>query len=89
MVNDNVRYGGEEIPVDLVLSDFAEKVGFKIKIGLYLLVKEIAVNKWENTVVLNSENVSISGRNNMPYNEHIKNLMINCLSLSKNSQIIG
>jgi len=31
MVNDNVRYGGEEIPVDLVLSDFAEKVGFKIK----------------------------------------------------------
>ena len=31
MVNDNVRYGGEEIPVDLVLSDFAENVGFKIK----------------------------------------------------------
>lgn len=31
MVNDNVRYGGEEIPVDLVLSDFAEKIGFKVK----------------------------------------------------------
>ncbi len=31
MVNDNVRYGGEEIPVDLILSDFAEKIGFKIK----------------------------------------------------------
>ncbi len=31
MVNDNVRYGGEEIPVDLILSDFAAKVGFKIK----------------------------------------------------------
>ncbi len=30
MVNDNVRYGGEEIPVDLILSDFAAKVGFKI-----------------------------------------------------------
>jgi len=30
MVNDNVRYGGEEIPVDLILSDFAFKVGFKI-----------------------------------------------------------
>jgi DNA modification methylase len=30
MVNDNVRYGGEEIPVDLVLSDFASEVGFKI-----------------------------------------------------------
>ncbi|MEW6196288.1 MAG: DNA methyltransferase [Bacteroidota bacterium] len=31
MVNDNVRYGGEEIPVDLVLSDFAERIGFRIK----------------------------------------------------------
>ncbi len=31
MVNDNVRYGGEEIPVDLILSEFAEKFDFKIK----------------------------------------------------------
>jgi DNA modification methylase len=31
MVNDNVRYGGEEIPVDLLLSDFAEKIGFNIR----------------------------------------------------------
>lgn len=30
MVNDNVRYGGEEIPVDLILSGFAEKFGFKV-----------------------------------------------------------
>lgn len=30
MVNDNVRYGGEEIPVDLILSDFAESFGFNI-----------------------------------------------------------
>jgi len=30
MVNDNVRYGGEEIPVDLILSDFAANIGFKI-----------------------------------------------------------
>ena len=29
MVNDNVRYHGEEIPVDLVLSDFAEQAGFR------------------------------------------------------------
>lgn len=29
MVNDNVRYHGEEIPVDLVLSDFAEQLGFQ------------------------------------------------------------
>lgn len=31
MVNDNVRYGGEEIPVDLILSEFAENFGFNIK----------------------------------------------------------
>ncbi len=27
MVNDNVRYAGEEIPVDIILSDMAEKFG--------------------------------------------------------------
>jgi hypothetical protein len=31
MINDNVRYGGEEIPVDLILSDFAECFNFSIK----------------------------------------------------------
>lgn len=31
MVNDNVRYGGATIPVDLILSDIAEKVGFDVK----------------------------------------------------------
>ena len=31
MVNDNVQYHGEEIPVDLVLSDFAEQSGFICK----------------------------------------------------------
>ena len=29
MVNDNVRYHGQEIPVDLILSDFAEQSGFQ------------------------------------------------------------
>ena len=29
MVNDNVQYHGEEIPVDMVLSDFAEQSGFR------------------------------------------------------------
>ena len=29
MVNDNVQYHGEEVPVDLVLSDFAEQSGFR------------------------------------------------------------
>ena len=28
MVNDNVQYHGEEIPVDLILSDYAEQSGF-------------------------------------------------------------
>ena len=28
MVNDNVRYHGEEVPVDLILSEFAEQLGF-------------------------------------------------------------
>lgn len=31
MVNDNVRYGGEEIPVDLILSEFAEEFGFSVE----------------------------------------------------------
>jgi len=31
MVNDNVRYAGEEIPVDLILSDFAESFGIQTK----------------------------------------------------------
>lgn len=30
MVNDNVRYAGETIPVDLILSEFAESAGFNI-----------------------------------------------------------
>ena len=29
MVNDNVRYAGVSIPVDLILTDIAEKIGFK------------------------------------------------------------
>ncbi len=29
MVNDNVRYHGIEIPVDLILTDFAEQSGFR------------------------------------------------------------
>ena len=31
MVNDNVRYGGEEIPVDLILAEFAEQFGWHIE----------------------------------------------------------
>ena len=31
MVNDNVQYGGEELPVDLILSDIAWQCGFRTK----------------------------------------------------------
>ncbi|MBI5244707.1 MAG: site-specific DNA-methyltransferase [Elusimicrobia bacterium] len=31
MVNDNVRYAGEEVPVDLILSDFAEQFNLRVK----------------------------------------------------------
>ena len=31
MVNDNVRYAGASIPVDLILSDIAESVGFNVE----------------------------------------------------------
>lgn len=31
MVNDNVRYAGANIPVDLILSDFAQSAGFVVK----------------------------------------------------------
>ncbi|MCB0396842.1 MAG: hypothetical protein KDD36_09325 [Flavobacteriales bacterium] len=30
MVNDNVRYGGQEVPVDIILSRFAESFGMKV-----------------------------------------------------------
>ncbi len=32
MVNDNVRYHGEEIPVDIILSDLAEQAGFRCRV---------------------------------------------------------
>lgn len=31
MVNDNVRYGGEEIPADLILSELAQSFGFSVE----------------------------------------------------------
>ena len=31
MVNDNVQYHGEEVPVDLILSDLAEQYGFRTR----------------------------------------------------------
>jgi DNA modification methylase len=31
MINDNVQYQGEEIPVDLILSDFAQRAGLQVE----------------------------------------------------------
>jgi hypothetical protein len=31
MVNDNVRYAGASISVDMILSDIAEKLGFSVE----------------------------------------------------------
>ncbi|MHC4094407.1 MAG: site-specific DNA-methyltransferase, partial [Planctomycetota bacterium] len=31
MVNDNVRYAGQEVPVDLILSDFAAGFGLHVE----------------------------------------------------------
>lgn len=31
MINDNVRYGGEEIPADLILSEFAQCFGYSVE----------------------------------------------------------
>ncbi|MEW9806433.1 hypothetical protein [Mesorhizobium marinum] len=36
MVNDNVRYFGEEVPVDLILSAMAERLGFSLE-GIWVL----------------------------------------------------
>jgi DNA modification methylase len=36
MVNDNVRYAGASISVDLILSDIAEKLGFRAEAILVL-----------------------------------------------------
>lgn len=36
MVNDNVRYAGANIPVDLILSDIARKAGFEVE-GIWVL----------------------------------------------------
>ncbi len=36
MVNDNVRYAGVEIPVDLILSSIAERLGFEVESILVL-----------------------------------------------------
>jgi hypothetical protein len=38
MVNDNVRYQGAHVPVDLILSDIAEQAGFEVE-AIWVLPK--------------------------------------------------
>ena len=38
IINDNVQYHGEEIPIDLILSDFAEQSGFECR-NIWLLAR--------------------------------------------------
>ena len=64
MVNDNVRYCGVEIPVDLTLSSFAEEIGFKIeKIWTLPRGKGNSSQKMGIHGRLNYVNVFIFGRN--------------------------
>ena len=65
MVNDNVRYHGEEIPVDLILSDFAEKAGLSVELymGAPAAVRETAVNRWASTAEMNCGRAYMYGPN--------------------------
>ncbi|MHC1635158.1 MAG: hypothetical protein ACXQTS_00835 [Candidatus Methanospirareceae archaeon] len=40
MVVDNVRFEGEMVPVDLILSEMAEEIGFEVK---EIIIAQIAV----------------------------------------------
>jgi hypothetical protein len=62
MVNDNVQYHGEELPVDLILSDRAETRDLPANIyGPYHVEKEMPASKWGALAGVSSENESIDG----------------------------
>ncbi len=47
MVNDNVRYAGEEVPVDLILGSMAEGFGLQVeRIWTIARGKATAASKW-------------------------------------------
>ena len=49
MVNDNVRYAGVSVSVDLILSHMAEALGFGLRIFLCYLTEKVTVaSKWVN-----------------------------------------
>ena len=61
MVNDNVQYHGEEIPVDLILSDFAEQSGFLPESGSCPAARATPASRWAVSGGVNCGNASNSG----------------------------
>ena len=63
MVNDNVRYAGVSISVDMILSDIAQSVGFEVEtdLGRTRSKREIAVSKWGRMAAYHFGNVCMSG----------------------------
>jgi DNA modification methylase len=73
MVNDNVRYAGASISVDLILSDIAAKIGFQIEeISILLSERETAVSKWECMAGKRYENVYTSGERSNGFDSYHK-----------------
>lgn len=63
MVNDNVQYAGEEVPVDLILSDFASHAGLAVDyIGVLPRAREIAASKWTCMAGMSSASACTFGR---------------------------
>jgi len=63
MVNDNVRYGGLAIPVDLILSELACRSGILTeRIWTLTRGKETVANRWDDTAVKKLGKVCMSGR---------------------------
>ncbi|MCK7511702.1 MAG: hypothetical protein MZV70_51760 [Desulfobacterales bacterium] len=53
MVNDNVQHAGEEVPVDLVLSDIAESAGFgPSTFGRWAEAKATVVSRWASMAAI-------------------------------------
>ena len=62
MVNDNVRYAGEEVPVDTILSSMAEAFGLiQIESGHSREEKETAASRWALMGDRNCESASMFG----------------------------
>lgn len=67
MVNDNVQYSGQEIPVDLILSDFAASAGLQVDhVWVLPRGKGTAASKWELMAGTKFASASMFGQNRKP-----------------------